>query len=330
MWKIDNIEIKNRLVLAPMAGFSNSSFRRICKKYGAGLIFAEMVSDKALVYENKKTYDMLYMEEEERPIVQQIFGSDPQSMAEAARIIEKEMKPDIIDINFGCPVKKVAIKSGGGSGLLKNPELVYEITKSVVEAVKTPVTAKIRIGWDDNNINGTEVAKLLEKAGVKAITVHGRTRAAFYRGKSNWEMIKKIKESVSIPVIGNGDITSPEIAKELLEYSGVDALMIGRAAIGRPWIFKQINEYLEKGTYEEISIEDKFKVIYEHIDNLKKQKSDRLAAIEMRSFIGAYLKGIKGSKQTKEEIFKLETINDIMNSLKNLEKAIRGRDEKIN
>ena len=206
MWKIGNVEIKNQIVLAPMAGISNSAFRRIAKEMGVGLVVAEMVSDKAIYFGSKKTIDMLYMKEEERPISQQIFGSDKDSFVYAAKYILKTMKPDIIDINMGCPVPKVATRAQAGSALLKNPNKVYEIVKAVVEAVDVPVTVKIRSGWDEKSINAVEIAKVVEKAGASAITVHPRTRAQGYSGKANWNIIKQVKENVKIPVIGNGDI----------------------------------------------------------------------------------------------------------------------------
>jgi len=227
MWKIGNVEIKNRVVLAPMAGVCNSAFRRIAKEMGCGLIYAEMVSDKAIFYKNNKTLDMLYMTEMERPISQQIFGSDKESFVVAAKYIYENMHPDIIDINMGCPVPKVAMRAQAGSALLKNPEKIKEIVSAVVSSVPIPVTVKIRSGWDQNSINAKEVALICQEAGASAICIHARTRSQGYSGKADWNIIKEVKESVSIPVIGNGDIKDIYSAKKMLDETGCDAIMIG-------------------------------------------------------------------------------------------------------
>lgn len=232
MFKIGNIEIENNVVLAPMAGVCNSAFRKIIKEMGCSLVFAEMVSDKGMIYNSKKTKEMLYFEECERPIAQQIFGSDKDTFVEAAKMVYDIMKPDIIDINMGCPVPKVAVKSQAGAALLKSPDKIRDIVKAVVEAVPVPITVKIRSGWDSNSINAVEVAKICEEAGASAITIHGRTRSQGYSGKADLDIIKAVKESVSIPVIGNGDIVSVETAKNMLEYTGCDAIMIGRGVLG--------------------------------------------------------------------------------------------------
>src|SRR5574344_1995483 len=242
MWKIGNV-----IVLAPMAGICDSAFRSIIKEMGCGLIEAEMVSDKAIMYGSSKTIDMLYMEEKERPISQQIFGSDKESFVIAAKYIYENMHPDIIDINMGCPVPKVAVNAQAGSALLKDPQKVYEIVNAVVNAVPIPITVKIRSGWDSNSINAVEVAKICEDAGASAITVHPRTRAQGYEGKADWNIIKEVKENVNIPVIGNGDIKSVDDAIRMINETGCDAVMIGRGSLGNPYIFKEITYYLETG-----------------------------------------------------------------------------------
>ncbi len=323
MFKIGNIVIKNRVVLAPMAGICNSSYRRICKEFGVGLIYAEMVSDKAIVYSNKKTIDMLYMTEEERPLVQQIFGSDKDSFVEAAKYINEVMKPDIIDINMGCPVPKVAVRAQAGSALLKSPEKIYEIVKAVVEAVPVPVTVKIRSGWDNNNINAVEVAKIIESAGAKAICIHGRTRSQGYSGLADWNIIKLVKDSVSIPVIGNGDVCSPNDAKRMLDFCGVDAVMIGRAALGNPWLLGNCVKYLEGLDYsDDISIDERIDVCLRHIDYLKTFKDDKVASLEMRNHIGWYFKGISGCNTLKNKIYKTKSLCDIILVLNEFKEGI--------
>ena len=325
MWKIGNVEIKNRIVLAPMAGISNTSYRKIIKEMGAGLIYAEMVSDKAIMYANLKTFDLLKMSEEERPIAQQIFGSDIDSFVIAAKKIEEVMHPDIIDINMGCPVPKVAIRAQAGSALLKDPDKIYEIVKAVVESVSVPVTVKIRSGWDEKHINAVEVAKKCEAAGAKAITIHARTRAQGYSGKADWNIIKKVKEAVSIPVIGNGDVTSPELAKKMLDETNCDAVMIGRGVLGNPWLIRECVEYLETGKVTtKVSFLDKVDMMKRHYELLIKDKNEKAALLEIRSHIIWYLKGMPKSKEIKnlicqskssEEMFKI--IEDYKNYLLN-------------
>lgn len=309
MWQIGNVKIKNQIVLAPMAGISNSAYRTIIKEMGAGLIYAEMVSDKAITYGSKKTQDMLYMTDFERPISQQIFGSDKESFVSAAKYIYETMRPDIIDINMGCPVPKVALRSQAGSALLKSPDKVYDIVSSVVEAVSIPVTVKIRSGWDSNSINAVEIAKIIEKAGAKAICIHPRTRSQGYSGQADWSIIKAVKENVSIPVIGNGDIKSCYDAKRMLDETHCDAVMIGRATLGNPWLIKECVDYLETGIEpNKVTKDDKLNMIDKHFDYLLKTKPEALAVLEMRSHIAWYLKGISGASQVKDAIFKTKDV----------------------
>lgn len=315
-WKIGHIVIKNQIVMAPMAGYSNTSYRKIIKRMGAGLIFAEMVSDKALVYHNQKTYDLLRVSEEERPIAQQIFGSDVKSFVEAAKIVEDMRCFDMIDINMGCPVPKVAISSQAGSALLKNPNKIFEIVSAVVKSVSLPVTVKIRLGWDENSINCVEVAKIIERAGASAITLHARTRAQGYSGTARWEYIKKVKEAVSIPVIGNGDVRSPEDAKRMLLETGCDAVMIGRGILGNPWLIKQCLDYLEKGTYQsQISFDERIEVMKQHFSLLKQDKNEKLALLEIRSNVLFYLAGMPHSKKVKNLICQAKSEEEMMNIL---------------
>jgi len=308
MFQIGNIKLKNNIVLAPMAGISNSAYRTIIKDMGCGLIYAEMVSDKAIYYENKKTIDLLYMTDYERPIAQQIFGSDKESFVVAAKYIYKTMKPDIIDINMGCPVPKVAVRAEAGSALLKDPEKVEKIVKAVVESVPIPVTVKIRSGWDSNHINAVEIAKKIESAGAKAITIHGRTRSQGYSGNADWNIIKQVKEAVSIPVIGNGDVKSALDAKRMLEETGCDAVMIGRAVLGNPWIIRECITYLETGELlEKPTEEEKINMLLHHFELLLKIKNEKLAVLEIRTHAAYYLKGIKEASSLKNEIFKVKT-----------------------
>jgi nifR3 family TIM-barrel protein len=324
MFKIGNVEIKNRVILAPMAGVSNTSFRKIIKEMGAGLIYCEMVSDKAVTFESKKTMDLLKMDEMERPISQQIFGSDIDSFVTAAKKIYELQHPDIIDINMGCPVPKVAIKNQAGSALLKDPKKIGEIVSAVVNAVPCPVTVKIRSGWDEKHINAVEVAKVCENAGASAIAVHARTRSQGYSGNADWNIIKQVKEAVSIPVIGNGDVTSCYLAKKMLDETKCDAVMIGRGVLGNPWLIKECVEYLENGTEpKEVTYEDKINMMRRHYQLLKEDKGEITASLEIRTFILYYLKGIKGSKEIKNKICQTKSSEEIFEILDKFEQKLK-------
>lgn len=317
MWKIGNVEINNNVVLAPMAGICNSSFRRIIKEMGAGLIYCEMVSDKAIFYNNKKTIEMLQMTEQERPIVQQIFGSDKESFVAAAKYIYQYMKPDIIDINMGCPVPKVAVRAQAGSALLKAPEKIKEIVSAVVNSVPIPVTVKIRSGWDHNSINAVEVAKICEQAGASAICVHPRTRSQGYSGTADWKIIKQVKEAVSIPVIGNGDIKDIYSAKRMIDETNCDAIMLGRVTLGNPWIIRDVIEYLENNKIpNKVTELDKIDMCLKHLEYLQEIKDEKVAVLEIRNHIAWYLKGIKGSNEIKNQVYQTHKISDIINILK--------------
>ncbi len=314
-WKIGNVEIANQVVLAPMAGISNSPFRRICKEMGCGLIYAEMVSDKAIMYGNKKTIDMLYMTDFERPISQQIFGTDVSSFVIAAKYICSNMNPDIIDINMGCPVPKVALRAQAGSALLKSPSKIYDIVKAVVDAVDVPVTVKIRSGWDSNHINAVEVAKVIEKAGASAICVHPRTRSQGYRGEADWSIIKAVKDNVNIPVIGNGDIKTPEDAKRMLDETGCDAIMIGRGVLGNPWLIEQTVAYLNGDLVFQPNRLDRVDMCIKHLNYLSIVKDEKVARLEIRNHIGWYFKGLPGANEIKNKVYQCDSIHDIMQVL---------------
>lgn len=320
MFKIGNIEIKNKIVMAPMAGISNPAFIKIVAEMGLGLAYTELISAEAIVRNNKKTFDMLNgIETLKIPVGIQLFGSNTKTLAQAAKIVTDIYKNIFIDINMGCPVPKVALKNQAGSALLKNPLKIKEIVEAVVEAVSVPVTVKIRSGWDFNSINAKEVAKICESAGAKAIAIHARTRSQGYGGKADWSIIKEVKENVSIPVIGNGDIITCYDAKKMIEETGCDAVMIGRALIGNPWLIKECVQYLEqKLEPTEIKIEEKITIIKQHYQYLKEIKPEKVALLEIRNLGLHYLKGFPNSKKWKNEIIKIKTEEELYNILKEI------------
>lgn len=310
--KIGNVTLENNILLAPMAGITNLPFRIICEKFNPGLVCTEMVSSKGLFYDDKKTEKLLNMKNEKRPVAVQIFGNDIEAMAYSAKKVSKIA--NLIDINMGCPAPKV-VKNGDGSKLMLDIELSRKIIQAVVENSSVPVTVKIRKGWDKEHINCIEFAKMAEQAGACAITIHGRTRDEFYSGTADWEIIKKLKQEVSIPVIGNGDIKSPQDALKMFEYAGVDGIMIGRAAIGNPWIFMQIQEYLKNGKMIEISNEKRLKIILEHINLQVEELGENTGIKEMRKHMTYYIKGLKDSSAIRQKINTIETKNELVDCI---------------
>lgn len=312
--KIGNVETANNIFLAPMAGITDLPFRLICKENNAGLVYTEMVSAKALLYKDEKTKLLLKSCKEERPLAVQIFGSDLEAIAYASKYVSEFA--DIVDINMGCPAPKV-VKNGDGSKLLLNLELVKQIVETTVKNSKVPVTVKIRTGWDAEHIVAVEVAKIIEQAGASAITVHGRTRSQYYSGEANWDIIKEVKQNVNIPVIGNGDIKSDEEAQKRFEQSNVDAIMIGRGALGNPWIFKEVTQYIQNGKkVSRPTDEEKLDTILKHLELEIEEKGESVAVKEMRKHISAYTKNMKNSSDFRGKINTLETEEEVKKCLK--------------
>ena len=314
---IKDILIPSKIVLAPMAGISDPSYIKIVEQMGCGLAITELISAEAIVRGNKKTLEMLNgIDELNIPVGIQIFGSNPDTMAASAKILTNLYKVKLIDINMGCPVPKVAIKAKSGSALLKDPEKVKKIVKAVVESIDVPVTVKIRSGWDEEHINAPKIARICESSGASAIFIHARTRSQGYSGKANWQIIKEEKENVNIPVIGNGDITSALDAKKMFEETNCDAIMIGRAAIGNPWIFKECKEYIENNLLiAKPTDKEKIDMIKTHYQILKKDKNEKLALLEIRTHALAYIKGMKEAKVYKDLICKAKTEHEFLNVL---------------
>ena len=329
MNKIGNVLIENKVILAPMAGVTNEAFFYVARKYGAGLLCSEMVSDKGLIYHNEKTLSLLKFDDSLRPFSIQIFGSKKEELRDAAIMVEKIAHPDIIDINMGCSVPKI-LKSGAGAALLKDPNYIYEIVKAVVDAVSVPVTVKIRSGFDHRNENFIEVGKAIERAGAKAVALHPRTKTDLFKGNANWNQIKELKEALSIPVIGNGDIKTPEDAKRMLDETGCDFVMIGRAAMGNPFIFKEINDYLNTGKYEKVSDDIKFDTMIEHFNHLEELKSEKVAVMEMRTHAAWYVKGMRESAIFKNKLNEITTrreLEELVNNYRNRIKEYERKEE---
>ncbi|MCE5005922.1 tRNA dihydrouridine synthase DusB [Staphylococcus chromogenes] len=329
MWKIGDVEIENRVVLAPMAGVCNSAFRLTVKEFGAGLVCAEMVSDKAILFNNPKTMKMLYIDENERPLSLQIFGGEKETLVEAAEYVDKNTTADIIDINMGCPVSKI-IKCEAGARWLLNPNKIYEMVSAVTERVSKPVTCKMRIGWDEDHIYAVENAKAAERAGAAAISLHGRTRVQMYEGKADWDIIRQVKEAVNIPVIGNGDVTSPELAEKMLKETGVDAVMIGREALGNPWMIYRTVHYLETGELiDEPEVDDKVEIALLHLRRLVDLKGEKVGVMEMRKHASWYLKGVRGNGKARKALNQAETEAEMIEILTQFRDEMLAQQTKV-
>lgn len=328
-FKIGNIELDNRVVVAPMAGISNSAFRLTVKEFGAGLVYAEMISDKGIIQRNRNTMNLLHIDEREYPLALQIFGGEKETLVEAAQYVDQQTNADMIDINMGCPVNKI-IKCEAGAKWLLNPDKIYEMVSAVTEAVEKPVSVKMRIGWDEEHIFAVENALAAEKAGASAIAMHGRTRVQMYEGKANWDVLRQVSEKITIPFIGNGDVATPIDAERMLEETGVDAVMIGRAALGNPWMIYQTVRYLETGEFvEEPSPIEKIDVCLLHFNRLMALKGERVAVREMRKHTAWYLKGIKGSGPIRSAVNETETKEQLTNLLQGFQQELAERQQTV-
>ncbi|MFT8318638.1 MAG: tRNA dihydrouridine synthase DusB [Sporolactobacillus sp.] len=325
MFKIGSIELKNRVVLAPMAGVCNSAFRLIARRFGAGLVCAEMVADRGIIHHNKRTMNMLYIDDREKPMSLQIFGGSRDTLVEAAKYVDKNTNADIIDINMGCPVPKVT-KCDAGSKWLLDPDKIYEMVSAVVAAVDKPVTVKMRKGWDDDHIYAVRNAQAVERAGGKAVALHGRTRVQMYEGKADWEIIREVKQSVGIPVIGNGDVRTPQDAARMLEVTGCDGVMIGRAALGNPWMLYRTVKYLEEGLLPpEPTAKEKVDVCLFHFDQLAKLKGEHLAVLEMRKHAAWYVKGLRDGNEVRKQINLCESGEELRHILREFSKESEAK-----
>nr|WP_308565303.1 tRNA dihydrouridine synthase DusB [uncultured Peptostreptococcus sp.] len=312
--KFRDFEVENEVFLAPMAGVTDLPFRLICKELGCGLLYTEMINAKALCYDDKNTKKMLNILDEEHPVAVQIFGSEPEFMGKATQILN-DYPNEILDINMGCPAPKV-VKNGDGSALMRNPKLAGQVLDQVVKNSKKPVTLKIRKGWDDNSVNALEIAKIAEDCGICAITIHGRTREQYYSGQADWDIIGEVKSQISIPVIGNGDVTSVEDAIRIKDHTGCDAIMIGRGAQGNPWIFKRIDHYMKTGQLlDPPSKDEKIDIAIKHMDLAIKEHGEYVAVREMRKHIGWYLKGMKHSARFRDQINHMVTAKEVIDTL---------------
>ncbi|MEH6992220.1 tRNA dihydrouridine synthase DusB [Neobacillus drentensis] len=329
MLKIGNIEMKNQVVLAPMAGVCNSAFRLTVKEFGAGLVCAEMVSDKGIVLKNAKTMNMLYIDEREKPLSLQIFGGEKKTLVEAAQFVDKNTNADIIDINMGCPVPKIT-KCDAGAKWLLDPDKIYEMVSAVVDAVEKPVTVKMRMGWDEDHIFAVKNAQAVERAGGQAIALHGRTRVQMYEGKANWDIIKEVKQSINIPLIGNGDVQTPQDAKRMLDETGCDGVMIGRAALGNPWMIYRTVQFLKTGKLMgEPSVREKMDVCILHLDRLIALKNEDVAVREMRKHAAWYLKGVKGNAKVRNAINECNTRDHMVTLLNDMVADVEEKESQV-
>lgn len=311
MLKIGPIQLKNQVILAPMAGVCNPAFRLIAKEFGAGLVCAEMVADRGIISQNERSLEMLYVDEREKPLSLQIFGGSRETLVQAAQMVDKNTNADIIDINMGCPVPKIT-KCDAGARWLLEPDKIYEMVSAVVDAVDKPVTVKMRKGWDDDHIFAVKNAQAVERAGGKAVAVHGRTRVQMYEGKADWEILKEVKQAVNIPVIGNGDVLTPQDAKRMLDTTGVDGVMVGRGALGNPWMLYRTIQFLETGIlHENPSPEEKINVCLLHFKRLANLKGERVAVKEMRKHAAWYLKGLRGGSDVRKKVNVCENADEL-------------------